>query len=67
MSLVKLTQNGHSLYVNPDQVAIVSPHPELINQTNVTLSSGLNILVTGAASELAVLIGYQKSSLELSE
>ena len=67
MSLVKLTQNGHNLYVNPDQVAIVSPHPELINQTNVTLSSGLNILVTGTASELAILIGYQKSSLELSE
>ena len=39
MSLVKLTQNGHSLYVNPDQVAIVSPHPELVNQTNVTLSA----------------------------
>ena len=61
MSLVKLTQNGHSLYVNPDQVAIVSPHPTLVNQTNVTLATGLNVQTEGSASELAITLGYQKS------
>jgi hypothetical protein len=57
--IVKLIQNGTALYVNSDQMAIVSPHPQLINQTNVTLGTGINVLVEGAASEIAVLFGYK--------
>mgnify|MGYP001596767929 CR=1 FL=1 len=57
--IVKLTQSGTALYVNSDQVAIVSPHPQLINQSNVTLSNGINILVEGAATEIAILLGYK--------
>ena len=52
--IVKLTQNGTALYVNSDQVAIVSPHPQLVNQTNVTLVNGFNILADGAATEVAI-------------
>ena len=61
MSLVKLFQNGNAVYINPDHIAIVSAHPTLVNQTNVTLATGLNVQTEGSASELAITLGYQKS------
>ena len=51
MSLVKLFQNGNAVYINPDHIAIVSAHPTLVNQTNVTLATGLNVQTDGSASE----------------
>jgi hypothetical protein len=63
MSLVKLLQEGNVIYVNPDHVGIVSPHATLVNRTNVTLALGLNIQVEGAASELALKLGYSSPLL----
>lgn len=62
--IVRLTQNGTTLYVNTDHVAIVSAHPQLVNQTNVTLVNGFNILADGAATEIAISFGYE---IKLSE
>jgi hypothetical protein len=61
MSLVKLSQSGNTVYVNPVHVALVSPHASLINTTNVTLALGLNLAVEGAASEIAEKLGYKIS------
>ena len=61
MSLVKLTQSGNVVYVNPDHVAIVTAHATLVNVTNVTLATGINIQVEGSASELAQELGYKIS------
>ncbi len=63
--IVKLIQNGTALYVNSEHVAVVSPHPQLINQTNVTLFAGINILVEGAATEVAISLGYKLPSVNL--
>ena len=57
-NFVKFTQNGNAAYFNTDHIAIVSPHPSLVNQTNVTLATGLNAQVDGSASEIALKLGY---------
>jgi hypothetical protein len=61
MTLVKLTQSGNTVYVNPEHVAIVSPHASLVNITNVTLVSGINVAVEGVALEIAEKLGYKIS------
>ena len=57
-NFVKFTQNGNAAYFNADHIAIVSPHPSLVNQTNVTLATGLNAQVDGSTSESALKLGY---------
>ena len=57
-NFVKFTQNGNVAYFNTDHIAIVSPHPSLVNKTNVTLATGLNASVDGSASEIALQLGY---------
>lgn len=61
MSLIKLTQSGTDIYINPDHVAIVSPDT-LINTTNVTLVNGMNAKVEGSAKEVAFRLGWEKPS-----
>jgi len=63
MTLVKLTQNGIAVYVNPAHVALVTAHPELVNRTNVTLVTGINIQADGAGRDLADKFGYEESLL----
>lgn len=55
---IKLTQNGNIAYVNSEQIGIISAHPSLVNKTNVTLATGLNMEVDGSALEVAKLAGY---------
>jgi hypothetical protein len=56
--LVKFTQQGKDLYINSEQVAIVSPST-LVNSTNITLVNGLNITVDLSLSETVTLLGYK--------
>ena len=62
MTLVKFTQTGKDLYIESDQVAIVSPG-QLINQTNVTLSNGINAAVDGTLLEVIAKLGYTKINI----
>ena len=57
-NFVKFTQNGNVAYFNTDHIAIITPHPNLVNQTNVTLATGLNAQVDGSASDIALKLGY---------
>ena len=62
MKLIKMqSTKGATIYVNPETVAIVSPHASLVNVTNVTFASGMNLEVNGAASEVAPRLGYERS------
>lgn len=63
MSLTKLTQQGKTLYVNSEHVAIISPD-SLIGKTNVTLINGLNINVDGTAEETANSFGYRSGWIQ---
>ena len=58
MTLVKFTQTGKDLYINSEQVAIVSPGT-LINSTNVTLANGINVAVEGSMSEVLEKLGHK--------
>ena len=60
-TFVKFTQDGKVAYFNTDHIAIISPHPSLVNKTNVTLATGLNASVDGSASEIALQLGYVPS------
>ena len=56
--ILKITQNGNEAYINGDHVAIITPHPTLINQTSLLLATGLSAAVDGRASEFALKLGY---------
>ena len=58
MTLVKFTQTGKDLYINSEQVAIVSPGT-LINSTNVTLANGINVAVEGNLAEVIEKLGHK--------
>ena len=52
MKLIKLTQDGKAVYVNPDNVLFLSP-TTLINTTGVILIGGASLAVSGSLEETA--------------
>lgn len=52
MNLVQLKTKAAEIYINPEHVALVSPHAQIIGSSNITLPSGLTFEVEGTTHEI---------------
>lgn len=65
MNLIKLkSTEGVDIFVNPEQVAIISPNGDIIGQAKVVFVNGLVLAAFENVRDLAGRLGW-KESLEL--
>ena len=61
MSIVKIEQNGSDLFINSDNVLILSPS-KIVGHCGVILVGGVSLEVDGSAEEVAVKLGWAPAS-----
>ena len=61
MSIVKIEQNGSDLFINSDNVLILSPS-KIVGHCGVILAGGVSMEVDGSAEEVARKLGWTPAS-----
>ena len=66
--LIKLkSTKGADIYVNTDQIAVLSPHGTLINISNIMFPTGLAIEVEGTVEEVRWTLAEKSSEDQLGD
>lgn len=50
-TFVEFQQDGRTAFVNSDNILLVRPSKTLINQTDLLLTNGLTVTVSGSAND----------------
>lgn len=58
MSLVKVRQNGSDIFINSDNVLILSPS-KIVNHCGAILVGGVSLEIDGTVEKVATALGYK--------